>query len=146
MPLEVLGNKVSIMHKGARQMKYVNKMKHPGKAKRLVVFKRTSIPSPTPYIVKQWLRLATLARETRGKNYDEVMNHIFRNIDRISGPVKPEAVKKAEKIQRYKRADANIAWMKEYLREHPVEETTGPSLEELETRAAKGLGTMFGSI
>ena len=116
MPLEVLGNKVSIMHKGARQLKYLNKFKHPSKAKRLVVFKRTSIPSPTPYIVQQWLRLAELATETRGMTYDEVMNHIYANIDRISGPIKPARVKEMEKEARYKRADANIAWMREYLR------------------------------
>jgi len=116
MPIEVLGNKVSIMHKGARQLKYVNTMKNPQKAKRLVVFKRTSIPSPTPYIVQQWLRLAELARETRGMTYDEVMHHIYDNIDRISGPIKPEEVKRKEKAARYKKADANIEWMKEYLR------------------------------
>lgn len=116
MPLEVLGNSVSIMHKGARQLKYLNKFKHPNKAKRLVVFKRTSIPSPTPYIVQQWLRLAELARETRGMTYDEVMNYIYANIDRISGPIKPESVRRREKEARYKRADEHIEWMKEYLR------------------------------
>ena len=117
MPLEVLGNKVSIMHKGARQLKYLNKFKHPSKAKRLVVFKRTSIPSPTPYIVQQWLRLAELAAETRGMNYDEVMNHIYANIDKISGDIVPDKVKKMRKEAQYARADANIKWMKKYLRE-----------------------------
>ena len=124
MPLEVLGNKVSIMHKGARQMKYVNKLKHPNKAKRTIVFKRTSIPSPTPYIVQQWLRMAELARETRGMSYDEVMNHILNNIDKISGKIVPDEVLRERKSSRYKRADANIEWMKEYLR-------TGGKAEEL---------------
>lgn len=118
MPIDVLGNKVSIMHKGARQMKYVNKMKHPQKAKRLVVFKKTSIPSPTPYIVKQWHRLATLMVNTRGMNYDEVMKYLYGHIEEISGPIKPDEVKKMEKEARYKRANANIAWMENYLNEH----------------------------
>jgi len=116
MPLEVLGNKVSIMHKGARQLKYLNKFKHPSKAKRLIVFKTTSIPSPTPYIVQQWHRLATLAVETRGMNYDEVMNHIYANIDRISGDIVPDNVRRMRKEAQYARADANIRWMEEYLR------------------------------
>ena len=118
MPIEVLGNKVSIMHKGAKQLKYVNKMKHPNKAKRLFVFKSTSIPSPTKYIVQQWLRLSELARETRGMSYDEVMTHILSNVDKISGLIKPMEVREAEKKARYARADANIKWMKEYLAQH----------------------------
>ena len=116
MPLEVLGNKVSIMHKGAKQLKYLNKLRHPSKAKRLIVFKRTSIPSPSPYIVEQWHKLATLAVKTRGMKYDEVMNYIYANIDEISGDIVPENVKKMRKEAQYARADANIKWMEEYLK------------------------------
>lgn len=118
MPLEVLGNKVSIYHKGKRQLKYVNKVKNPQKAERVVAFKRTSIPSRTPYIVAQWLRLATLMRNVRGKNYDEVMRYLYNNLDRISGAIKPESAKQEEKQAKYRRADENIEWMKRFLQEH----------------------------
>ena len=115
MPVNVpyLG-KISFMRIGKRQLKFRGPRK---RNKPLFVLKTTSIPSETPYILKQWIALAERAREVRGRTYEEVMEHILAPDSPIYGAKKPASVKEAEIRARHARADANIERMKRKLEE-----------------------------
>ena len=110
MPIEVLGNEVSIMHIGRRQLK----LRGPRKAnKRLVVFKRKSVPSETKYSLQARICLSEAAMSARGGTLEDVVGAV---INRCSGKkYKPESVIRAEKEAKYRQHEANLARMKEKL-------------------------------
>ena len=106
MPIDIFGTPVSVMRIGRRQAA----QRGPNKAnKPLMVLKRASIPSQTPYILAQQLKLAEAAIAMRGRTMEEVIANVRI---RAVGATKPDSVKDAEKRAQYAAADANVARMR----------------------------------
>lgn len=118
MPLNVLGNEVSVMRIGKRQLALRGYRK---KNKPLVVFKRKSVPTETPYILQAQLCLARSAIEMRGHTLEEVVANVINNC--AGKQYKPDSVREQEKRMRYQQADAHVREMERKLasvREYPT--------------------------
>ena len=110
MPIEVLGQEVSIMHIGKRQLALRNKAKN---HKGLVVFKRKSVPSETKYILQAQLCLAKAAIEMRGHTLEEVVRNV---VMKCSGKkYLPDSVVRERKQAQYMNADTHVAEMEKKL-------------------------------
>lgn len=71
------GDQLSIMHIGARQIA-ARSAAH--KNKPVVILKKKSIPSMTPYIAAVWAAFAEAASSAYGGTMEEVNNAVARNV------------------------------------------------------------------